>query len=249
MTTASQDIEQMHAQKKPYLKRDTTIGDLAVFVVDGQYVRNHIDIEFTNFGQHYRFPFIPKNELWLDREQSPGESGYFIEHMLIEHKLMSNGMNYADAVTEASAAEKISRMRTEQKKRGFSEIETMEQREKLLGEIQKQLLHTYSSPKLKVWVVDGELIRDFFYIDFTQGGHEYVYAFVPQGEVWLDDDLVPVEREYVLLHELHERYLMAQGLSYPDAHESSSKLELERRLDSSLLASDIEREKELNQKV
>lgn len=249
MTAANQDLEHMRELVKPYLKKDTTIGNLAVFTVDGQYIRKHIDIEFTNFGQHYRFPFIPKNELWLDRENTPGESGYFIEHMLIEHKLMSNGASYIDAVTEASAAEKISRMRTERKKRGFSEIETLEQREKLLREMRKELLHTYSSSKLAVWVVDGELVRDFFYIDFTQGGHEYVYAFVPQGEVWLDDDLVPVEREYVLLHELHERYLMAQGLSYPDAHKSASDLELKRRLDSSLLASDIEREKKLNQNV
>jgi hypothetical protein len=27
-----------------------------------------MDEEFTNFGQHYRYPYIPKNELWIDQE-------------------------------------------------------------------------------------------------------------------------------------------------------------------------------------
>ena len=54
--------------KPPYLQKDDTRGDYQVWIVDGAYIRGHIDEEFTNFGQHYRFPYIPENELWLDRE-------------------------------------------------------------------------------------------------------------------------------------------------------------------------------------
>ena len=36
--------------KPPYLRKDEIIGGLQVWVVDGSYVRGHIDEEFTNFG-------------------------------------------------------------------------------------------------------------------------------------------------------------------------------------------------------
>ena len=48
-------------------------------------------------------------------------------------------------------------------------------------------------------------MRSVFDIDFTAGGHDYVYEFVPENEVWIDDDIEEQERGYVLLHELHER--------------------------------------------
>jgi hypothetical protein len=43
-----------------------TRGDITVRIVDGVYICGHMDEEFTNFGQHYRFKFIPKNEFWID---------------------------------------------------------------------------------------------------------------------------------------------------------------------------------------
>ena len=46
-----------------------------------------------------------------------------------------------------------------------------------------------------------------------------------ENEVWIDNDLEELERPYVLLHELHERNLMAKGWTYSKAHEDSSKLE------------------------
>ncbi|MBU2053184.1 MAG: hypothetical protein KJ721_03000 [Nanoarchaeota archaeon] len=78
---------------------------------------------------------------------------------------------------------------------------------------------------IKVWLVNGELVRDIFYIDFSEGGHDKVYFFVPEKEIWIDDDITPHERKFVLLHELHERILMAKGMKYIQAHESSSKIE------------------------
>jgi hypothetical protein len=34
-------------------------GEVTVWVVDGQYVRENLDKEFTNFGHHLLFHFIP----------------------------------------------------------------------------------------------------------------------------------------------------------------------------------------------
>jgi hypothetical protein len=68
-------------------------------------------------------------------------------------------------------------------------------------------------------------VRSVFDIDFTEGGHDYVYEFVPKNEVWIDDAIMAVERAYVLLHELHERNRMAEGWPYSKAHAESSRLE------------------------
>jgi hypothetical protein len=46
--------------KPPYLHIDEKRGDYQVWIVDGAYIRGHIDEEFTNFGQHYRYSYIPK---------------------------------------------------------------------------------------------------------------------------------------------------------------------------------------------
>ena len=42
---------------------------------------------------------------------------------------------------------------------------------------------------LSVWIVNGRLVRSVFDIDFTAGGHDYVYEFVPENEVWIDDSI------------------------------------------------------------
>jgi hypothetical protein len=99
-----------------------------------------------------------------------------------------------------------------------------------------------SKPGLTVWRVSGELVRDLFFIDFTEGGHHYVYHFVPGDEVWIDDDVQPLERKFVILHELHERNLMSHKWSYLRAHRSASHLEYECRHQPSLLDKKIEEE-------
>ena len=72
-----------------------------MWIVDGAYIRGHIDEEFTNFGQHYRYPYIPADELWIDREAEDDERRFFIDHLLVEHRLMAQGMSYGEAL-EAS---------------------------------------------------------------------------------------------------------------------------------------------------
>ncbi len=78
---------------------------------------------------------------------------------------------------------------------------------------------------VSVWIVNGRLVWSVFDIDFTEGGHDYVYEFVPENEVWIDNDIEEKERGYVLLHELHERNRMTSSWSYNKAHAESSHLE------------------------
>jgi len=60
----------------PYIKKVGERGDLQIWIVDGAYIRSRQDEEFTNYGQHYRYPYIPVNELWLDREADEDEQQF-----------------------------------------------------------------------------------------------------------------------------------------------------------------------------
>jgi hypothetical protein len=208
---------------KPYLVEYDRIGAIIVFIVNGQYVRENLDEEFTNFGQHYRFRFIPPNEFWLDQQNVPGEQQFFIHHLLTEHRLMAGGMSYDGALEKADAEEQAERSKSKQAREGDALLKSGRNAE-LIDKIHKQLLKEYS-PGVRVWVVDGERVRDLFFIDFTEGGHDKVYKFVPDREVWIDDDVMPEERRFILLHEMHERRLMSLGWNYPRAHKDSSKIE------------------------
>ena len=92
--------------KPPYIRRLDERGDLQVWVVDGSYIRGHMDEEFTNFGQHYRYRYIPLNELWIDQENGAGEQQFFIDHLLVERRLMARGMPYEAALPAADRAER-----------------------------------------------------------------------------------------------------------------------------------------------
>lgn len=82
----------------------------------------------------------------------------------------------------------------------------------------------------KVYMVDGKYVRGNIFIDFTQGGHGYVYPnFIAKDEIWLDNSNKD-EAEAVLLHELTERDLMKdKGMSYSEAHDISSAKEIKFR--------------------
>jgi len=206
---------------KPYVKKIDSVAGFDIWFVDGKYIREKIDEEFTNFGQHFRFRFIPKHEFWIDRERTPGEEHFFIDHLLLENRLMAGGMPYDQALEHADRKELKERRKADFIQKGAA---TGPAKAEIVARIHKTLLETYSR-RLKIWVADGRLVRDVFFIDYTEGGHDMVYKFIPAREVWLDDDLEPGERKFVLLHEVHERFLMTRGETYFQAHRSASHIE------------------------
>jgi hypothetical protein len=208
------------ALKPPYLEKSETIGKLQVWIVDGAYIRGHIDEEFTNFGQHYRYKYIPNNEFWIDREHHPDERRFFIDHLLEEHRLMAKGVPYAKALEQADLIERRERRRAGDVRKLTRNAKELPDPAKVHERLWKKLENG-----LSVWIVSGRLVRSGFDIDFTAGGHDYVYEFVPENEVWIDDDIDESERGYVLLHELHERNRMAAGWPYSKAHAESSRIE------------------------
>ncbi len=205
-----------------YIKKLGKFSGFKVWIVNGKYIRDNIEEEFTNYAQHYNFKFIPKDEFWIDKERNPGEEKYFIEFMLAFHRFFSKGIPYNRAWDMANKIEKRERMKSRLMKQ---EIFIKKGKKNSLKGVYKKLLKEYGGNNLNVWIVNGEFVRDLFFLDFTEGGHDKVYNFVPKDEIWIDDDLDLNELKFVLLHEVHERNLMSRGMSYNLAHKSSSKIE------------------------
>ena len=206
--------------KLPYVKKVEDKEGLSIWAVDGPYIRGHVDEEFTNFGQHYRYKYIPENEFWIDQGTRSDEWRFFVDHMLIEHRLMEAGKPYAEALVEADKYER------KQRRRAGDLAKVTDHHQRLPGGADMHLrLWKKLKGGLSVWIINGRLVRSTFDIDFTAGGHDYVYEFVPENEVWIDDNIAEVERGYVLFHELHERNRMAAGWDYDKAHNESSRME------------------------
>jgi len=217
-----------------YVQKIGQHGSISIWLVDGYYVRKHLDEEFTNFGQHYRFKFIPENEFWIDRGASLEELPVFLDHLLVEHRLMKYGVPYEKALEIADRKE-----RAERKRAG----DTMEV--PLKRDPNSELVHLKllaETGDVRIWLVNGQLVRTLFDTDFTEGGHDLVYTYVPKGEVWIENDVGFAEVPYILLHELHERNLMKRGLSYNEAHAESSRLEYQVRHNQHELKEALKRE-------
>jgi hypothetical protein len=222
--------------KKPYIKKYGEISSFTVWIVDGSYIRKNIDIEFTNCGENLSYPFIPEDELWIDRERNPGEEKFYIDSMIFMHRLIKEGISKNRAMKISNKIEKRERAKTELIKNG---IKFKRNKEKLLDSVRIKLIKKYSNDKIKVWIVNGEAVRGHFFLDFVEGGHGYIYPFIPKDEIWIDDDLDEKEIKFVLLHEIHERNLMKKGWCYDvdtpaylktgvikkGAHPDSSKIE------------------------
>ena len=207
--------------KHPYIKKYATRKGIQIWLVDGEYVRKNIDEEFTNFGQHYRFTYIPLDEFWIDQEAQNQEYSFFIDHLFAEYNLMKAGKSYDDAITVADQIELKQRRKAKDDRKILTNSK---------GLPDLTVVHVSLWKKLEdgvgVWIVDGRLVRSLFDRDFTEGGHYHVYEFIPKDEVWIDDAIEENERRFVLLHELHEFNQMAKGMPYSKAHAESSKLEL-----------------------
>jgi len=78
---------------------------------------------------------------------------------------------------------------------------------------------------LVVWLVDGKVIRDSLDTDFMGGGHHERYQWIPEGEVWLEAGLDPMDIKFLLLHELCERAHMINGMEYEEAHARANQRE------------------------
>ena len=207
--------------KNIYVKKINTIGNYAVWLMDGALIRKEINENFVKCADNNQFGFVPKNEFWIDEDLDPKEYPYFVDRFIYEKGLLDSGKNYTDADKEADNFEKKERQNSTE----FRQISKPNPSKKeLLEKIKNKAIEKYSG-KVKVWLVDGNLVRSFFLLDYCEGGHDLVYPFIPKNEIWIEEAISPQERKFIILHELHERYLMSQGKSYKNAHIGATEVE------------------------
>lgn len=204
----------------PYLRKLATRGPITVWQVDGAYIRTRKDEEFSNFGHHFTFSYIPKDEFWIDQGIEPEEQKFFIKHMSVEYRLMKQGASYDNARAKANKIEQAQRRRAGDLRKLTHNGRQLPEPSQAHHKLWKKLENG-----LSVWIVNARLVRSVFDDEFASGGHDQVYEFIPENEIWIDGTLKAAERPYALVHELHERGLMIKGIDYERAHEESSKLE------------------------
>jgi len=182
-----------------YLKKIGQRGRIKIWLVDGAVVRRDLDPEFTNFGQHFRFKFIPEFEFWIDKEAVSNERRFFIDHLLTEWRLMRKGVSYNEALDIANNKERSERLKALDLRRVIDERGRPD-----VAKLHLRLLE--KTPRgVSIWLVDGKLVRSIFDVEFTEGGHDLIYDFIPKNEVWIDNDVSEGERKYVILHKKASR--------------------------------------------
>lgn len=210
-------------------KRYLTHADCSVFTVDGYAVRNASkpDEEFGNFASHDEFPdVIGTCEVWISEKLAAKEGVFFAANALTYLANVNAGAMDAayDAGVEAERAlrERVNRI----------EFRDGKPHKRVPDEIYLAEYITLPDPKgtVSVRLVDGNLLRSYYKTDYTQGGHAYVYPWVPKQQIWIEDGVDHREIPFILCHEYLERRLMRDGgLEYARAHEIASALEYDLR--------------------
>ena len=71
-------------------KYTTTKDGIEVWKVDGYLVRNHYKTNFVEGGHDIVYKWIPKNEIWIEKDLHTTEIPYILIHEYVERSLMLN---------------------------------------------------------------------------------------------------------------------------------------------------------------
>lgn len=163
---------------------------MKIRLVDGFKIRNTTNTDFAGFATHEYDPAIPRGELWLENYLKPEK-----ELMLHIVKTERRFRRFADA-------------------RAFLQKEARAERPH--SDFTKKREH---HGRLTILFVDGAIVRKYIDPYFFLGGHDLVYSYIPKKEIWIDVRDYQKDQPFTIIHELHERALMARGMDYPSAHD------------------------------
>lgn len=82
---------------------------LTVWLVDGDYVRDNISVDFIGGGHDLVYDYVPVNEIWIDNGTNKEEIKYYVIHEIYERGIMLDGMGYDEAHEEANEVEEAFR--------------------------------------------------------------------------------------------------------------------------------------------
>jgi len=171
-------------------------------LVDGFKIRNTVDVEFAMIGDNSKFTYIPVGQIWIEKYHAFEKE--FILKYFLRRKMLSKKIGYEGAKTKLRP----------------SKIQP-------LTSVSKTLIVKIGL--LKIFLVDGFIVRKQIDPGFCLGGHYMVYRYIPKNELWLDVAVDQNELPYILTHELRELELMKHGMSYNNAHDHAHAAEKEAR--------------------
>lgn len=204
--------------------------DYTVYSVNGFAVRNvaQPDEEFGNFATRQDFAkLIPKGELWLSEKTAPKEAVFFIANALTQLREQDRGAKPGAAYDAGLEAEQALRESV-----NGVQYRDGKPHQKVPNELYQEHYTTLPDEKypVDVWVIDGNQVRSLYKTDYTEGGHGYVYPWVPKQQIWIDDGVDRREVPFIVSHEYLELRLMRDvGLDYDKAHDICSAVEFRLR--------------------
>lgn len=147
-------------------------------------------------------PFVPKDEIWIDRRFRK-ETRFLLK----VHRAAQAKRSWSESQVRAWLKETFT-------KKGLPP---------------PFVCRSEKRGGITVRYVRGEIVRQYFDPWFIFGGHDLVYDYVPEKEIWIDVRQDPREVPYTLFHEFHERKLMTRGMSYAKAHKKTTEVERAKR--------------------
>jgi hypothetical protein len=217
-----------HYEPRLNKKRVLSHADYAVYSVNGLAVRNVAkpDEEFGNFATQDEFKhLIPKGEIWISEKLCPKEGVFFIANALARCSQKADGAS--DPYDDGLQAEQVLREKVNSIKYRDGKPHRHVPRQIYL---ERYLIIPDPQGPVEVWLVDGNLVRSYYKTDYTEGGHGYVYNWVPRNQIWVEDGLDRRELPFIVSHEFLERRLMRDAhIEYDKAHEICSRVEFDLR--------------------
>jgi hypothetical protein len=182
------------------------------------------DEEFTNFAIHADFPsLVPRHEIWIDARLFESEGLFFLANALTRLSACERGLDDDRAYKLGLAAERALRERL----LGLKYRAEWPHR-RVPARIYAGSYATIpdAGSPVEIRLVEGNLVRSIYRIEYTEGGHGYVYRWVPKREIWVEKDIEARELPFIVAHEYTERRLMRdRGMEYAPAHRIAAKVE------------------------
>ncbi len=101
-----QDKSEFNLEFNPRIRKLKNYHNYKFFIVNGELIRDKIDIDFVMGGNGFRYLYIPIDEIWVEKDYIKSkEIKYILLHEYTELSLMKKGINYPNAHDIASIKE------------------------------------------------------------------------------------------------------------------------------------------------
>lgn len=219
-------------------------GKFKIYLVDDEAIRNKAEYaeEFSDYGVNIgkkglatlNFSFIPVDEIWIAKSIKPSERHFIIYNALAYIRGIERGLKPDVSYDNAIKHEQSMRANDLRNKLHIKAKEPpANPSHKNISPkvyIKKYGVIKDVNDTVNIYSIKGEIVRDLYKTDYVEGGHGYVYEWIPLNEIWIDIDVPSDEIPVVMLHEFTERTLMKyRKFPYVRAHVAASKVEFEHR--------------------